>query len=99
MGTLIFVIIFVSCCVSSITNLLVSSFFCSIGANSIYAYNVERVISVEVIDKNTIKINLSEEVPFFEYNLTFPIMSHYYYENEDFVNTEKISIMPFYIFF
>ena len=60
-----------------------------IGANSIYAYNVEKVISVEVIDKNTIKINLSEEVPFFEYNLTFPIMSHYYYENEDFVNTEK----------
>lgn len=60
-----------------------------IGANSIYAYNVEKVISVEVIDKNTIKINLNEEVPFFEYNLTFPIMSHYYYENEDFVNTEK----------
>ena len=60
-----------------------------IGANSIYAYNVEKVISVEVIDKNTIKINLNEEVPFFEYNLTFPIMSHYYYENEDFINTEK----------
>lgn len=59
------------------------------GANSIYAYNVEKVISVEVIDKSTIKINLNEEVPFFEYNLTFPIMSHYYYENEDFVNTEK----------
>lgn len=59
------------------------------GANSIYAYNVEKVISVEVIDKSTIKINLNEEVPFFEYNLTFPIMSHYYYENEDFVNTAK----------
>lgn len=59
------------------------------GANSIYAYNVEKVISVEVIDKSTIKINLNEEVPFFEYNLIFPIMSHYYYENEDFVNTEK----------
>lgn len=60
-----------------------------IGGNSIYAYNVEKVISVEVIDKSTIKINLTEEVPFFEYNLTFPIMSHYYYENEDFVNTAK----------
>lgn len=57
--------------------------------NSIYAYNVEKVTSVEVIDDTTIKINLSEEVPFFEYNLTFPILSKSYYENEDFVNTEK----------
>ena len=56
---------------------------------SIYAYNVEKVIGVEVIDDNTIKINLSEEVPFFEYHLTFPILSKSYYENEDFVNTEK----------
>ena len=32
---------------------------------SIYSYNVEKVISVEIIDKDTVKINLSEEVPFF----------------------------------
>ncbi|MBO5479338.1 MAG: peptide ABC transporter substrate-binding protein [Clostridia bacterium] len=57
--------------------------------SSIYTYNVEKVSSVEVIDNNTIKINLNEEVPFFEYNLTFPIMSYKYYENEDFVNTSK----------
>ncbi len=59
--------------------------------NSIYSYNVEHVISVEVIDNNTVRINLSKEVPFFEYNLTFPIMSHNYYENEDFVSTSKNS--------
>ena len=57
--------------------------------HSIYSYNVEKVIGVEVIDDTTIKINLGEEVPFFEYNLTFPIMSYHYYENEDFVNTIK----------
>lgn len=57
--------------------------------NSIYTYNVEKVIGVEVIDEHTIKINLSEEVPFFEYNLTFPIMSYQYYIEEDFINTPK----------
>ncbi len=62
-----------------------------LGGNSIYSYNVEKVIGVEVIDNTTIKINLNEEVPFFEYNLTFPILSNVYYLNEDFVNTAKNS--------
>lgn len=57
--------------------------------NSIYAANVKDVIGVDVIDNNTVRINLSKEVPFFEYNLTFPIMSYNYYQNEDFVNTSK----------
>lgn len=57
--------------------------------SSIYTYNVQKVIGVDVIDQYTIKINLSEEVPFFEYNLTFPILSNTYYENEDFINTAK----------
>lgn len=35
---------------------------------SIYSYNVEKVIGVEILDSSTVKINLSEEVPFFEYN-------------------------------
>lgn len=62
-----------------------------LGGNSIYAYNVEKVIGVEMIDNTTIKINLSEEVPFFEYYLTFPILSNVYYLNEDFVNSPKNS--------
>lgn len=57
--------------------------------SSIYTYNVQYVIGLEVIDNYTIKINLSQAVPFFEYNLTFPIMSSKYYENEDFVLTSK----------
>lgn len=56
---------------------------------SIYTNNVQNIIGIEVIDNTTIRINLDKEVPFFEYNLTFPIMSYKYYENEDFVNTYK----------
>ena len=56
---------------------------------SIYSYNVQDVVGVDVIDDYTVKINLGKEVPFFEYYLTFPILSREYYETEDFVNTEK----------
>ncbi len=57
---------------------------------SIYSYNVEKVIGVEILDSSTVKINLSEEVPFFEYNLTFPIMPNNYYLGEDFNTSTKI---------
>lgn len=57
--------------------------------SSIYSYNVQYVIGVDIVDDYTIKINLDREVPFFEYQLTFPILSKNYYEAEDFINTEK----------
>ena len=56
---------------------------------SIYSYNVQYVTGIDIIDDYTVKINLDREVPFFEYNLTFPIMSKDYYEAQDFVNTDK----------
>lgn len=56
---------------------------------TIYANNVKNVVDVEIIDDYTVKFILDTEVPFFEYNLTFPILSKEYYESEDFVNTEK----------
>lgn len=59
---------------------------------SIYSYNVEKVISVEILDADTVKINLSEEVPFFEYNLTFPILPNNYYLGEDFNISTKVPI-------
>jgi peptide/nickel transport system substrate-binding protein len=59
------------------------------GITSIYTYNVAKVIGVDVIDDYTIRINLAEEVPFFEYNLTFPIMSSKYYTSEDFTSDDK----------
>ena len=57
--------------------------------NTIYSSNVAHVISLDIVDDYTVKINLDQEVPFFEYNLTFPILSKDYYEGEDFVNTSK----------
>ena len=36
------------------------------------------------IDGNTVRINLKEEEPFFEYNLIFPIVSSNQFKNEDF---------------
>lgn len=59
--------------------------------SSIYSYNVQHVTGVDIVDDYTVKINLDGEIPFFEYQLTFPILSEDYYENEDFVNTSKNS--------
>lgn len=57
--------------------------------SSIYSYNVQYVTGVDIVDDYTVTINLDREIPFFEYQLTFPILSKDYYEAEDFVNTEK----------
>lgn len=58
---------------------------------SIYKSNVEYVIGLDVVDDYTLKINLSQEVPFFEYYLTFPIMSSNYYGEDSFLDGEKNS--------
>ena len=57
--------------------------------NSIYSDNVKNIVGVNKIDENTIRINLDQQIPFFEYNLIFPILSAKYFEGQDFVNTEK----------
>ncbi len=57
--------------------------------STIYSYNVENVIGIDIIDDYTVKIYLDKEIPFFEYNLTFPIVSKDYYGAQDFNNTEK----------
>ena len=59
--------------------------------SSVYSSNVQNIISVEKVDDDTVKITLNQEVPFFEYNLIFPIMSRTYYEGLDFTNTDKNS--------
>ena len=60
--------------------------------DSIYKANVEHIESVEAPDAETVIIKLNEDVPFFEYDLSFPIMSSAYYVNEDFALTGKIPI-------
>lgn len=53
---------------------------------SIYADNVGHVVQLEVIDKYTVKFVLDTAIPFFEYNLIFPILSSKQYANQDFAN-------------
>ena len=60
--------------------------------NNIFSDNVKNISSVEAIDNNTIKLNLSEETYMFEYNLIFPIMCKNYYKDDDFFKSEKYAI-------
>ena len=54
-------------------------------SDTIYSSNVQYVTTVEVVDDTTVRIILSLEVPFFEYNLTFPILSSKYYSDKEFI--------------
>ncbi len=65
------------------------------GINTIYADNLRYVADYEVIDSTTLKIYLTQPVPFFEYNLTFPIMCKSYHEGEDFGAKVPIGTGPF----
>ena len=60
--------------------------------NSIYKLNVDHIASTEIIDATTLKIILDANIPLFEYNLIFPIMSSNYYYGEDFFSSAKIPI-------
>ncbi len=53
--------------------------------DTVYSANVQYVSGVEIVDDTTIRIILSQEVPFFEYNLTFPILSSKYYSDKEFI--------------
>ena len=57
--------------------------------DSIYSANVRNVTGIEIMDDYMLQINLDSDIPFFEYNLIFPILSRQYYEGEDFVNSPK----------
>ncbi len=57
---------------------------------SVYLENVKDIKKVEVIDRNTIRLDLSKEVPFFEYNLIFPILSKKQYEGKDITKSKEI---------
>ena len=52
--------------------------------DSIYSSNVQHITNIEIVDDYTLQIYLDTEVPFFEYNLTFPIMSNQFYLDKDF---------------
>ena len=57
--------------------------------SSVYGKNVARIKSVEIIDYTTLKIFLDKEVPFFEYNLIFPIISKSQFDGDDFYKSRE----------
>lgn len=63
-----------------------------LGNDSIYFPNVQKIENVEIVGNNIIKLYLSEEENFFEYNLTFPIICEMFFENEDIRDTERNKI-------
>ena len=56
---------------------------------SVYYSNVKNIKDVEIVDENTVRIELKQTEPFFEYNLIFPIISSTYLSGEDIYNTPK----------
>lgn len=60
---------------------------------SIYSSNVQYVTGVEVVDGYMLKITLSQQIDFFEYNLTFPIMCGSYYDGVAF-NDQGKNVSP-----
>ncbi len=60
--------------------------------NSIYSSNVQNVVAIDILDDQTLRFTLDNPVSFFEYNLTFPIMSATYYQDTDFANSEKTNM-------
>lgn len=64
-----------------------------IGTSSVYYYNVKDIILLEAIDESTIKIEIDTQTPYYEYNLTFPIISSKYF-NEDNFWQESLNLNP-----
>lgn len=64
------------------------------GWNSIYYSNVQNIVNVEILSTYTIKITIDNKIPFFEYNLTFPIMSAQYYGEDMITSSSKSSNAP-----
>lgn len=59
---------------------------------SIYLENVKEIQKAEVVDNYTIRLELKKEVPFFEYQLIFPIISKKQYEGKDMIKSKEMPI-------
>lgn len=59
---------------------------------SIYLENVKEIQKTEVVDEYTIRLELAKEVPFFEYQLIFPILSQKQYENQQILKSKDIPL-------
>lgn len=63
-----------------------------LGDDSIFSPNVRNIESIELIGNNVLKLYLYDDEPFFEYNLTFPIISSSFFGDDDIRNTERNKI-------
>ena len=61
-------------------------------SNCSYSSNLQYVDKLDIIDESTVRIILYQEVEFFEYNLTMPILCNNYYNGEDVINSEKNNV-------
>ena len=50
---------------------------------SIYSSNVQNIKNIEKADEDTVQITIDREIPFFDYNLIFPIISSKYFNDEN----------------
>lgn len=60
--------------------------------NSIYIENVKEINKVEIVGEHIIRIELNKEIPFFEYNLIFPIISSKQYENQTLEKSTQVPV-------
>lgn len=60
---------------------------------SIYYYNVKNILELQEIDEYTIKIITDKNIPCFEYNLIFPIISSKYFNVEN-IKLESKNLKP-----
>ena len=72
-----------------------------LGNESIYYYNVKDISEIEKIDNYTLKILTDEDIPYYEYNFIFPIVSSKYFNEENFMleskNINPVGTGKFYI--
>ena len=73
----------------------------NLGTESVYYYNVKDITEIEEIDEYTIRISIEKEIPYYEYNLIFPIVSSKYFNEENFTleskNIKPVGTGMFYI--
>lgn len=60
--------------------------------DSIYIENVKDIAKVEIVDDTTIRLELTKEIPFFEYQLIFPIIQAKQYENQTISSLTQIPL-------
>ncbi len=64
----------------------------SLKDSSIYSPNVSNIENIEIINSNLIKLYLNHEEAFFEYNLTFPIISANLFGTESLITSDKNNV-------